>query len=528
MAAPTPPPGPGRVWPAATAGPGRWPLHDAAATRRLEAAAIEAHAPGVLMERAGEAVARLAVALAPHARRYLFVAGPGNNGGDAFVAARRLHEAGRRVRVWHAVEVAPGTAGEALRPAPADAVRAGAAARGAGVVVFHEPPPEVDRADLVIDGVIGLGSGSAPRGAAAEAIAWLAGTLAPVLAIDLPSGLHADHGIASPAGAVRATHTLALLTLKPGMFTGLGRDHTGTVWFDDLGASWRTVDPTAGLVTAAARARRAHAAHKGLFGDVRVLAGAPGMQGAALLCARAALAAGAGRVWLHGATGGGDPPADARLIAPAHAPLMSADERDAPGFAAATVVAGCGGGPGIGARLRPAIEGAARLVLDADALNALAADPALREVLAQRRRRGAPTVLTPHPLEAARLLGTTTAGVQAERVPAAQALVDRFGAVVVLKGSGTVVAAPGALPCVVASGNAALATAGTGDVLAGWIAGRWAGGAGGRGAIPPMALAFEAATAACFEHGAAADRHAAHHVGPLPADRLIEALSGLG
>ena len=176
-----------------------------------------------------------------------------------------------------------------------------------------------------------------------------------------------------------------------------------------------------------------------------------------------------------------------------------------------TVVCGCGGGDAVRAALPRLVGLASRLVLDADALNAVAVDTALRTVLAARASRDRATILTPHPLEAARLLGTTTQAVQADRLGAAIALAERYRATVVLKGSGSVIATPGEAPRISATGNASLATAGTGDVLAGWIGGRWR----------PGTTAFDAATLAVVEHGAAAEPAQA---GALRAADLIERL----
>jgi len=176
-----------------------------------------------------------------------------------------------------------------------------------------------------------------------------------------------------------------------------------------------------------------------------------------------------------------------------------------------TVVCGCGGGDAVRAALPRLIALAARLVLDADALNAIAADPALQTMTIARAARSRATILTPHPLEAARLLGATTGQVQVDRLGAARALAERFGAVVVLKGSGSVIAAPGELPRINATGNASLATGGTGDVLAGWIGGRWL----------PAASAFDVATQGVVEHGAAAEPD---RPGALRAADLVERL----
>jgi ADP-dependent NAD(P)H-hydrate dehydratase / NAD(P)H-hydrate epimerase len=174
---------------------------------------------------------------------------------------------------------------------------------------------------------------------------------------------------------------------------------------------------------------------------------------------------------------------------------------DAATLARSTVVCGCGGGDAVRVVLPRLISAAGRLVLDADALNAIAVDDALRRALVSRGSRGAATVLTPHPLEAARLLGRSAAAVQGNRLGAAAELATTLDAVVVLKGSGTVIAAPGRLPHINSSGSAALATAGTGDVLAGWIGGDWAQ----RDQANDPAQADEAAMHCVWRHGLAAE-----------------------
>lgn len=475
-------------------------LHDAAASRAAEAAALASTPPHALMQRAGLAVARLALAIAPHAQRVCVLAGPGNNGGDGLVAAMHLQRAGRQVQVLRF--------GSAARM-PADAADALQQAVAAGVPIAHGVVAAAP-ADLVIDALLGLGTQRAPEGEFAQAIALAQANGAPVLAVDLPSGLHPDTGQPLGSAVVQAHATLSLLTLKPGLFTGRGRDLAGAVWFDALGVD--APGATAELAGAPAVAPRRHAQHKGSFGDVAVVGGAPGMGGALQLAARAALAAGAGRV-LASALDDGAPRLD-----PAWPELMPRRQwwTSAPAvLAATTVVCGCGGGDAVREALPALLSQAARLVLDADALNAVAADSALQTLLAARAARGRQTVLTPHPLEAARLLGSTTAAVQADRLVAARALAERFGAVVVLKGSGSVVAAPGALPSVNPTGNALLATAGTGDVLAGWIGGLWAQGAGAR----------EAAIDAAWWHGHAADRAlAAGRRHALRAADLVDAM----
>lgn len=437
------------------------PLFDVPQTRRIEAAALATLPAHALMQRAGAAVARLALALAPHARSVRIVAGNGNNGGDGLDAAIHLLHAGKSVEVMLLGE-----------PSADDARDALARARDAGVPIATTPTRELAAADLAIDALLGIGASRAAEGAMRDAIRGLRDLPCPVLAIDLPSGLDAHSG--QPLGdCVRAQHTLSLLTLKPGLFTAAGRDHAGSVWFDDLGVDTASATPDAWLGGADAQPLpdRRHAQHKGSFGDVAVVGGAAGMAGAALLAARAALAAGAGRVYVDLLDPG------ATMLDPARPELMLrrgwASRTEVSTLAGSTVVAGCGGGDAIRADLPRVLGAAGRLVLDADALNAISADEALRRALSARAGRGLASVLTPHPLEAARLLGRSAAAVQADRLGAAAELAAAFDATVVLKGSGTVIAAPGRVSRINSSGNAALATAGTGDVLAGWLAGDW-------------------------------------------------------
>jgi hydroxyethylthiazole kinase-like uncharacterized protein yjeF len=480
---------------------GPWPLHDNAASRAAEQAALAASAPHALMARAGLAVARLALALAPHAGRIVVWAGPGNNGGDGLVAARHLHAAGKRVDVV--------LIGDAARRPP-DAADALARASAAGVRL-HDGPPALPTADLVIDALLGLGAARAPRGAIAEAIATINAQPAPVLAVDLPSGLHAETGALLGAAAVRASATLSLLTLKPGLFTAEGRDHAGAVWLQTLGVAAGAA--TAELIGPAAPPARPHASHKGRYGDVLVIGGAPGMAGAAWLAARAALAAGAGRVYasLLDPAAGFDNGRPELMLRPA---LWQAAPAT---LQAATVVCGCGGGEAVNAALPPLLSRAGRLLLDADALNAIAADAALPPLLRGRAARGLPTLLTPHPLEAARLLGSSAAQVQRERPAAARRLAAETGAAVLLKGSGSVIATPDGRWWINPTGNAALASPGTGDVLAGWAGGRWAQG--------PDAAPEAVACAAAWTHGHAADRWAADGgTGPLMAAELVDAM----
>jgi hydroxyethylthiazole kinase-like uncharacterized protein yjeF len=494
---------------------GRVPLHGVATTRAREAAAL-ANAPGyTLMARAGAAVARLALALAPHARNVLVFAGPGNNGGDGVEAATRLLGFGKRTSVVlvGAGERRPGDAARAL---------AGAVAAGVDVQAFDDA---VDRSDdvpdLVIDALLGIGASRAPEGAIAaaiERIAALAARGARVLAIDVPSGLDADRGQPLGAHCVVATDTLTMLTLKPGLFTAAGRDHAGQSWLARLGVIEESAPADAWLVgrgdPSCVTALRRHDAHKGSFGDVAVVGGAAGMAGAAWLAARAAHAAGAGRVFVD--VLGTSAEITSVALDPSRPELMFRDgwwSGPSETVASATVVCGCGGGDAVRATLPRLLSVVARLVVDADALNAIASDASLQTLLTARAGRGFATIVTPHPLEAARLLAGTTAAVQSDRLRAARELAERYRVVVVLKGSGTVAAVAAEAPRINATGNGSLATAGTGDVLAGWIGGRWASSSG--------TAAFDIATRAVIEHGAAAEPEAP---GAIRAGDLIEAL----
>jgi hydroxyethylthiazole kinase-like uncharacterized protein yjeF len=380
---------------------------------------------------------------------------------------------------------------------------------------------------LAIDALLGLGQARAPDGAFCGLIDQLNQTRTKgclVLAVDLPTGLCADTGRLLGQHVVHADATLALLTAKPGLFTAHGRDAAGAVWLDQLGidVSGSTFDARLlgqqdSTGPLAWRASAGHAAHKGRFGDVWVVGGAPGMSGAAELAGRAALHAGAGRVYVCPLT------EDSAAPCPATPELMLRrwSEALATGLAEhATVVCGCGGGDAVRKALPLVLARARRLVLDADALNAIASDSGLAAQAAARASRGATTVLTPHPLEAARLLELTTAQVQADRLGCALVLAKRFGAVVVLKGSGSVIAAPSGQIALNPTGNARLASAGTGDVLAGWLGGWWS-----QNPDPSFAVAWQAAAGSVWLHGRAAEGVSTSV--PLVASALINAMAEL-
>ena len=468
-----------------------WPLFDVAATRRIEHAALAATGDHGLMQRAGLATARLALALAPHADTVWIAAGPGNNGGDGLEAAGHLQAWGKRAVVtWMGTPAAasPDTAAALQR------------AQDAGVSFAAEPPAGFD---FCIDALLGIGADRAPEGRMAQWIKHMHERGAPVLAVDIPTGLNADTGLSS-AVCVRALATLCLLTLKPGLFTGDGRDATRQVWLDSLGMDLHgellapLSSPTALLQGAPAPRCLPHASHKGSFGDVAIVGGAPGMSGAVLLAGSAALHCGAGRVYL----GLLDPTS---MSVDAQQPELMVRLPDQLNFALLTVVCGCGAGEAVRPLLPRVLSTSRSLVLDADALNSIATDSQLRAQLRARSARHPATVVTPHPLEAARLLSITAREVQRDRLGAAQRLAEELQCVVVLKGSGSVIAAPGRAPLINPTGNPRLASAGTGDVLAGAIG---AGLAAGREAV-------QAASEAVYLHGDCADR--------WPVDRALTA-----
>ena len=440
------------------------------------------------MQRAGRAAADCALAMLSGAS-VLVLAGPGNNGGDALEAAANLSQAGIEVSVLHLAgsgEVAAETAQALARAKASDAH-------------FIDALPV--RCDLVLDGLFGIGLARALDGCARELVLAINRLGLPILALDVPSGLDADTGaVIGPQGvAVRATRTITFIADKPGLHTFAGCDHAGNVVVAALGIE-TLPPPSAGIndpsCFAGQLAPRLHNSHKGSFGDVTVVGGASGMTGAAVLAARGALYAGAGRVFVANLDAG---PAYDSL----HPEIMF---RSASTFngSNSTLVLGPGMGDSAGAirALVKVLDGPAPLVLDADALNLIAASPDLQARLAGRTE---PAIMTPHPLEAARLLGVTAAVIQGDRLAAAREIASRYACVVVLKGSGSVIAGADGTALINPTGNPGLATGGTGDVLAGVCGSLLAQG------WP----AWEAALGAVWMHGAAADLLVQQGVGPL-------------
>jgi hydroxyethylthiazole kinase-like uncharacterized protein yjeF len=486
------------------------PLYTVAEIRDIEQRAVQRLPEGALMQRAGQAGANAALDQLPFSTsraRVLVLAGPGNNGGDALETAAHLAHAGAQVTLLHfdpSKEAAPERVAALFR------------ARNSAVRFADLSLEQIAAGDwsLVVDGLFGIGLRRPLQGAMAALVNTVNGLACPVLALDVPSGLDADTGsVVGPEGAaIRATHTVTYIGDKPGLHTCDGRDYAGLVQVNNLDLEGSLFPPSRAylnevkLFSRHIRSRR-HNSHKGSFGNVAVLGGASGMMGAPVLAGRTALMTGAGRVYLCFA--GGALPYDG--LQPE---LMCRPARDFDFDSAVTVA-----GPGLGSTgearelLSLAIRSTRTLVLDADALNLMAEDAMLAADVA---RRSADTVLTPHPLEAARLLGSSVAEVQSDRLAAARTLAARCQATVLLKGSGTVLASASGDAVINNTGNPGLATAGTGDVLAGLCGSLLAQGWPG----------WEAALAAVWLHGMAADVLVTEGTGPigLTASELVPAI----
>jgi hydroxyethylthiazole kinase-like uncharacterized protein yjeF len=482
-------------------------LYLTAEMRALEASAFATNPQPPLMERAGAAAGERARALAGEGRGVLVLAGPGNNGGDALEVAAHLK------RLFYRVDlVFPGD----VARLSADAQSALKKWRAADGMLLQAIPAHT-RYDLVVDGLFGIGLERPISGRYAELIAQANRLPGRKLAIDLPSGINADTG-AVMGVAVRATHTITFIARKPGLYTLDGPDHCGEVSTALLeldpealrAPQGRLVDSTLLAKPLIARPRNFH---KGRAGSVAIVGGSTGMVGAALLAGRAALRLGAGRVYLGLLA---DTPPQIDIVQPE---LMLRVPGTLLADGAVTAAAfGPGMGTDAGAQrlLAQGLKLDIPMVIDADALNMIAAHPVLQAALSERT---AASLLTPHPAEAARLLGTDSTAVQADRVKATCRLAARFESWVALKGNGTVIAAPDGRWWINTSGNPGMASAGMGDVLTGIIASLLAQGLD----------AGPALVAGVYLHGAAADRAVATGHGPigLTAGDVIDAARGV-
>ncbi len=476
-------------------------LYCAEALRRIERHYAPRSTPR-LMERAGATGAALAMQiLGGRHGRVLVMCGPGNNGGDGFVVARQLRQTGFDVVVAYAGDE---------HPQATDAVSAWASWRAIGGVTL----PRLPRGSysLVVDALYGIGLTREIEG---EHAAWIDAVNAmdcPVLSIDVPSGLNADTGRVL-GRAIRASHTATMIALKPGLLTLDGPDYCGELSVHDLGLDCAIVARPSGWQVERSLfdhllRPRARNSHKGTNGNAVLIGGAKGMAGAALLAGRAALKVGAGRVYVGMLDHAALPldPEQPELMIRTPADVLTGD--------LATCIAigpGLGQSPAALDLMRESISSPATLVADADALNLLSQHADLAQALTARR---APTLLTPHPTEAARLLGCTTPQIQNDRIAAACSIARRYRAATVLKGCGSVIALPDGRWFINTTGNPGMASAGMGDVLTGLIAGLLAQGW-------PADLAL---IGGVNLHGLAGDRLVAQGKGPngLTAGEVIE------
>ena len=488
------------------------PVLAAAQMREVDRHAIEdAGIPGrVLMEHAGRALAKKAREARRGGESVAVVCGPGNNGGDGFVAARFLAHWGVPVRVFVACDAARirGDAAGAYDSAVRTGVPIEATDDGADLAA------RLSGHGLLVDCLLGTGSGGAPRGRVASLVEAMNGSGVDILACDMPTGVDADSG-AVPGVAIRAAHTLTIGYPKVGLLLHPGADHVGELSTADIGfprGVALSLPPAAFLVEAGDAASRIPArptdGHKGTFGRALVLAGSVGITGAASLAAEAALRSGAGLVTV--ATAASAQPTVAAAVREATT-LALAETPDGAASAEAEQairqqVRDCQAlaiGPGLGqagptaqlvrALLRDPVGLPPGMVLDADGLNVVASLP-------ESGIRFPPgSVITPHPGEMARLLASTVADVQSRRIGAARDLALEMSITVVLKGAPTVIAGPDGTVYLNPTGNPGMATGGSGDVLTGLLTGLVAQG------VAPT----DAAILGVYTHGLAGDLAAA-------------------
>ena len=439
-----------------------------------------------LMQRAGEAAFNVARTAYPESSHWLILCGHGNNGGDGYVVARLAVAAGIHVTLL---------ALESDKPLPEEASAAREAWLNAGGVIHATDIVWPEEIDVIIDGLLGTGLRSAPRDPVATLIARANAHSAPVVALDIPSGLMAQTGT-TPGAVIQAAHTVAFIALKPGLLTGKARDVTGTLHHNALGLeSWLAGQEThVSRVDASLLAQwlppRRPTSHKGDHGRLVIIGGDHGTAGAIRMTGEAALRCGAGLVRVLTRIENSAPIITARPELMVHE-LTPQSLEESLEWADVVVI-----GPGLGQQAwgKQALQKVENfrkpMLWDADALNLLAINPD------KRHNR----ILTPHPGEAARLLNCSVAEIESDRLLSARRLVKRYGGVAVLKGAGTVVASDEAMG-IVDAGNAGMASGGMGDVLSGII-----------GALLGQKLPlYDAACAGCVAHGVAADKLAARY-----------------
>ena len=468
------------------------PIYLSHEIRQLEQKALDNGIPD-LMERAGLAAAKLARKLLVNKPSVLVIVGPGNNGGDALVAARHLKAWWFKVSLVFAGDIAK---------LPTDAANALLAWRESGGELLDAIPAN-SKWGLIIDGLFGIGVARELSGRYLELVREINRLNLPVLALDVPSGLDADAGQTFRT-AIRASHTLSFIALKPGLLTAYGPDYCGEIHVDTLGLDAPAlVKPTGWLLekrgVAAALKPRPRNSHKGMLGSVGILGGADSMCGAALLAGRAALKLGAGRVYVALLTDTA-PAVDMmqpELMLCAPEKLFQLDH-----LSCIAIGPGLGQSPMAAQWLKQALETELPLVLDADALNLLATHNEL-QTLVKNRQGG--TILTPHPAEAARLLSSSTHDIQQERVNSTTLIAQRFNSLVVIKGAGSICATPKGEWFVNPTGNPGMSSAGMGDVLSGMVA----------ALIAQRLKPKEAMLLAVYLHGAAADNLVVQGIGPI-------------
>ena len=479
-------------------------LYTAAQVRELDRLAIEQQGiPSLaLMERAGADALDALTGRYPGAGNLVVVCGGGNNAGDGYVLARLARQAGLEVRVIALVEP------DRLK---GDAATSAQKYLQTGDV---ETALAIEGADIIVDALLGSGLNRPVEGSFAEAIELINAASARVFALDIPSGLNADTGVCM-GSAFRADATITFIGLKRGLFTAEGPEFCGEILFSDLGTP-ADIQVAVGAETRLTRHEevmrnlppRPRHAHKGRYGHLLVIGGDYGYQGAAILAGSAAARAGAGLVTVA------TRPEHARNIPLFRPELMTAAitaARDLDALLDRVSVVAIG--PGLGqsdwaiSLLAKVLQTRLPLVVDADALNLLALEPLRRENW----------VLTPHPGEAARLLGITSTEVQTDRFAAVMTLRDRFGGTVVLKGAGSLVACATGPVLLNPTGNPGMAGGGMGDVLTGLIAGLVAQG------IEPDA----AAPAGVYLHGYAADQCAGEGERGMLAGDLLPVIRSL-
>lgn len=479
-----------------------------------------------LLESAGRCVANAASRLLHRSGRVVVVCGPGNNGGDGLVAARYLANAGFQVEVFltHSADQLSSLGAALTKVLQDDGI---AVSSDLSEGQLHGFAASVARCDLVIDALLGIGSRGEPRGAVSLAVQGLQGIRAPILAVDLPTGIDADTGQVRRL-FVKAQATIALGAPKLGHFLLPGRLHCGKLTVADIGIPQSIIRSGTQMswvdqkTAAAWLPPRPLDSHKGTFGKVLVIAGSETMPGAAVLALRGAIGSGAGLVRWAG-------PASAHALVASHviectfAPQTDRDgalAADAAGELA-SVTSDCDAvilGPGLSlaAGVQACVERLVRevnvpMVIDADGLTHLASVADRME--GREPRYPAARILTPHPGEMARLLGCDVEAVRCDPVGMAKEAAKRYAAITLLKGVPSVVADPNGEVALITAGNPVLATGGTGDVLVGIIGGLLA-----QGVVP-----WRAAGLAAYWHGKAAERmavageDAGHPAGNLPA-----------